>query len=115
VFGLRLDGEEVAVTEEYLQQKGFAIISTATGSVIVTYDSKSKTAVAFSAAEFDKTVLDSLKVDGNSVSLPDYGLSWEAFTGKAITGETKDLQQVPVITAFWFAWVSFFPGTELVK
>ena len=44
------------------------------------------------------------------------GSVWDSVTGEAIAGPLQGtvLDQLPVTRAFWFAWSSFFPNTQVV-
>lgn len=78
VYGVRLSEGAFAVTMDYLEEHGSAVIGKES-MVTVRYDSGSKTVSATRAAG----------------------------------GE--DATPVPVVTAYWFAWASFFPSSKLIK
>ena len=44
------------------------------------------------------------------------GSSWNLERGAAVTGELagERLEEIPVTLAFWFAWSSFYPNTEVL-
>jgi hypothetical protein len=44
------------------------------------------------------------------------GSSWSLERGAAITGELagERLEEIPVTLAFWFAWSTFYPNTEVL-
>jgi len=44
------------------------------------------------------------------------GSSWNLERGEAVTGELagERLEEIPVTLAFWFAWSSFYPNTEVL-
>jgi hypothetical protein len=115
VFGLRLGDSQIAVSESYLQNKGYAIISEAKPPVVVTFDSASRTVAAFSLRDIDQSVLNELNVEADRILLPISNESWDARTGRVVEGDSGDLMMVPVITSYWFAWASFFPDTKLIK
>jgi hypothetical protein len=109
VFGLRLSGKNVAVSKRYLTENSFAFIQNNPLSVLVVFDKNSNTVSAFYASgEFKNAKVVEGKIElGNTV--------WKAGTGVLLKGDGENLDQVPIITAFWFAWASFFPETELIE
>ncbi|NQU28742.1 MAG: DUF3179 domain-containing protein [Candidatus Marinimicrobia bacterium] len=40
---------------------------------------------------------------------------WNLLTGQPTADSGDPLSAQPLTSAFWFAWASFFPNTELVK
>lgn len=116
VFGLRLARGEIAISRPYLSQHGFAIVDSS--RVIVTYDTPAATAAAFALdGVTDATLLRVIEgriITGENADASGVAVSWDASTGRVIEGPGDDLRAVPLVTAFWFAWASFFPETELV-
>ena len=110
IYGIRFDNSEIAIAKTYLQKHHFAVITSYSHPVIVMYDARNNTTTAFQLPDITQTVP---TVTDNRIVLD--SLSWNALTGKAVSGNTTDLQHVPITTAFWFAWASFFPNTELIK
>lgn len=115
IFGVRVENHQSAVSLEYLEANGYAMLSMPSHAVIVTYDKQSGTVAAFSLGETRPTGQADLSVADSRIVLKDGSASWEAYTGKLSSGTGDDLQSVPVITAFWFAWASFFPNSDLIK
>jgi len=109
VYGVRLTNGETAISDKYLRKHGFAVISDVSPHIIVTYDSSSNTAAAFSIENKDKSAL---SVTENKIILD--SLVWNTQTGHTLSGNAHNLEPVPIITAFWFAWASFFPETKLI-
>jgi len=109
VFGFRLSGKNVAVSKEYLTTKSFVFFQNSPTGVLVVFDKNSNSVSAFGVpGEFkDAKVVEGKIVLGNAV--------WKAGTGVLLKGDGENLDKVPIITAFWFAWASFFPETELIK
>lgn len=115
VFGLRLSDKTIAVSKDYLIKNGFVTLADGDTPVVLSYDNNSKTAVAFALNGVDAVDPTKLKVKGNRI-LPGEGKSsWHAATGRSNSADTPNLTMIPVITAYWFAWISFFPNTELIK
>lgn len=115
IFGVRVDNHQGAVTLEYLETNNFALLSISDRMIIVTYDKRSETVAAFNLGQVTQTGRADFSMVDSKIALGDGTVSWEAFTGKLSSGTGVDLQSVPVITAFWFAWASFFPNSDLVE
>lgn len=114
VFGLRLDGKQIAISQGYLSEKQFVVLEQFSPPVVVTYDTASYSVAAFSlpaqlADSSDLTLVD------DRITLNSSRTAWNARTGQLLSGEGSNLASLPVTSAFWFAWVSFFPETELLK
>lgn len=109
VFGLRLAGKNIAIGKKYLSEKNYTFINNNTDNILIVYDNENNTVSAFKLT--DKS--ENYSVSSGSITSGD--MTWNAFTGERNGGEGAALEQVPVITAFWFAWASFFPETELIK
>lgn len=114
IFGLRLENVEVAISKVYLKKHKYWVINTDKSRVIIHYNSDSETARAFYLPPGAQTN-DDIAVTNNTILLRDKGNVWSFSTGNVIQGNGLALRPVPVITAFWFAWVSFFPQTILIK
>ncbi len=115
VFGLRLDDRELAVSTEYLSRNRFLAISDNSVPIVITYNLSGKTAAAFSLNGIAKNLLPDLKIEDGKIIITGTNTEWDADTGKIVSGNGKDLDLYPLITSYWFAWISFFPDTELVK
>ncbi len=111
VYGIRLEGNAVAVAESYLAEHGFLLTTLSETPIIITYDPAGKAASAFHLPMSnisEVAVEDDWVVDNNQ-------RKWHAATGIAAESEEAALESLPLISAFWFAWVNFFPNTELVQ
>lgn len=115
IFGVRVDNHQSAVSLEYLEANRYAVLPLASITIIVTYDKPSETVNAFKLEGITLAEIPDLLVTDSKISLKDGSAIWEVSTGKLLSGSGSDLESVPVITAFWFAWASFFPGSDLVK
>ena len=115
VFGVRLDNLQSAVSLEYLETNGHAILPIGPDKIIIAYDKSSQTVNGFLLAKSDQSAITDLSVIYSRITTKDGSLSWEASSGKLLKGEGKDLEPVPVISSFWFAWASFFPNSDLIK
>ncbi len=113
VYGLRLESGPAAVSENYLVWNSFALLDDEKQKIIVTYDSTGQTASAFKFPRDIEPTKDKLKINNNKLSFEDN--IWDINTGQNLSDNAESLTRVPLITAFWFAWASFFPETELIK
>ncbi|UCD95615.1 MAG: DUF3179 domain-containing protein [Candidatus Zixiibacteriota bacterium] len=115
VIGLRLGDNQTAVSEDYLQTNGYAVIPEAKPPVVITFDSETRTAAAFLLPGTGPTGATKIRVETGRILLPGKNISWDAKTGRVVEGGGDDLKMVPAITSYWFAWISFFPSTRLIK
>lgn len=115
VYGLRFGDRAVAISRNTLESQKLVILSNVSPPVAVTYDPETQTAAAFA---LDSTLVGSPKdvtVDGSALSVKGDSTVWNARTGHLEEGTGRDLEPVPLLTSYWFAWISFFPETELIK
>jgi len=89
------------------------IVEKSNPPVIMYYNSQSKTVTAYVLPE--KLTKNKIIIKANQMLNAEDDDGWNLITGKSISTDTNDLQRVPVITAYWFAWISFFPDSELIK
>ncbi len=115
VYGLRDGQKQVAIAESYLQRNGWALTKEMSTPVLITYDSASHTIAAFAWPKSAGMNSDSAVIKDGILSVIGLEATWEAYTGRVISGAEQNLRPVPLVTAFWFAWISFFPDTELIK
>lgn len=116
VMGLRLNGAARAYPFKELGQQ--AVVNDALGDieVVVAYDRDSQMAVPFARQVADQILTFQLREGGFPFQLRDLetGSIWD-LTGLAIDGPLSGtrLTQVPAHNAFWFAWVTFWPETDV--
>lgn len=115
VIGIRFTDREVAVSYDYLNREQYAFIPDPVSPVILIFNTDGATVSAFAFDKTDNNYLESLDVKDGIVSIDDGKTKWSAFSGDAISKGIDNLKIKPAMTAFWFAWVSFFPETELIK
>ena len=115
VFGVKLGNHQSAVSLEYLEANGQALLPIASRTVIVIYDKQSQSVNGFLLLENDTLDPAELVVINSKITTKDGSPGWDRSTGKLLSGSGDDLEQVSVITAFWFAWASFFPNSDLIK
>ena len=114
IYGLRLADGEVAISKAYLKDEGFAFIADSKSPIVVTLDAKSRTVAAFRLPHSDNIQVGDFSVSDDRLTFSVNGNTWKMKTGKSTDGQ-GDLSLAPVLSAYWFAWVSFFPETELIK
>ncbi len=115
VFGIRQGDQQVAVAEAYLVERGYAMIADLPEPIVITDDKNSTTAAACAFTGKQTETIKGLKVDSNRIIISDGKLVWDALTGELIEGDGENLALVPTMSAYWFAWLTFFPETELIK
>jgi hypothetical protein len=115
VFGLSIKGSHFAVSEDYLSKNRFALIEAPASTIILILADDGNTTVAYSLADFNADNLKNLKIENNKIVLHGKKVSWDIRDGITVEGNQKALTLIPVVSAYWFAWFSFFPQTELIK
>lgn len=115
ILGLRLGEKNIAISEKFLIKDGYALITDVSPPVILTCGSKGKTVAAFSLKDLSAKDLKQLEISDLTIKHSKKNIVWNACTGKIMSEKGEDLPMVPVITAYWFAWLSFFPNTDLIK
>ncbi|GAB4323593.1 MAG: hypothetical protein Kow0074_15960 [Candidatus Zixiibacteriota bacterium] len=115
VYGLRLDDGAYAVSGEALKLRKAVVLKHTSPPVLVLSSGEEPSAHAFYLpANLDAEQLD-LTVNDGVVSTPSGEHRWHASTGKGMDEASPDLDTAPLISAYWFAWASFFPDTRLQK
>ncbi len=115
VFGLKLNGKKVAITKALLKEYRYKIIESIHDAVLVYFDHKTNTAMAYSLTGLNYPSTADFTVSDSTITLGSRNWSWDLKNGQSHAAETPALARIPVTTAFWFAWVSFFPETELIR
>lgn len=113
VIGLRLKGHKVAVTYDKLAESKLVLVDKVDPPVVVIYDATSQTALAYELVGLSAKQAAEISVTGSVLTAA--GANWDIRSGKPTDGKSKALKPVPLITAFWFAWASFFPTSELIE
>lgn len=106
IFGIRLESMNFAITRDQLLKEIFYSIKFRGERILVIYDRASESVCAF------KLKANRIKIEGNEIVADNN--RWNAFSGKSIDGTVADLEPLPVITSFWFAWKNFFPDSRLI-
>lgn len=101
VYGIRYGGKQFAISLDKLSEEGNIWLNDSDPPVLVTYDKENGSAYAF--------------VSSNESNAPVNDFSIKAGKIHDADGNLLEFEELPIISAFWFAWVSFFPNTELIK
>ena len=113
VMGLRLKDGNFAVTVDKLADSKVILIKRAEPKVVMLYDAATETAFAYEVAGLSGEQAAEISVHGASLVAGD--ATWDIRTGSSTDGKSTALTPVPIITAFWFAWASFFPTSDLIQ
>lgn len=111
VYGLRLGDEQVAIPVSRLTASGLIVANVTRPAVVVVYDKVSHTASAFQLPSDVSEV--SVTKEGSLESAT--GTTWHPVTGRNLSGGAADLKVLPLLSAYWFAWVTFYPDTHLIE
>jgi hypothetical protein len=114
IYGLRVGPEDVAISSEHLAEKRWVLVETKTRPVIVTYDPTSHTASAFALDHPAIQDTKGIHVERAQILTEDGAAAWNARTGMPEKGNVDGLEPTPLLSAYWFAWASFFPATRLI-
>ena len=115
VIGLRLDGHVKAYSVATLAND--RVVNDLIGAVpvVVVFDAASQSGAVFRRDPGGRLL--SFQPGAAALELVDEqtGSRWDGLSGASVSGSLKDtsLEQVPVTYAFWFAWSSFYPETDL--
>lgn len=112
VIGLRLPFSDVAVTTEKLADEKVVLIPDAQPPVVIAYDGATETAFAYQLTGFPEAQRADISLEGTALSIGD--TTFDLRTGQPAEDNVAALKPIPIITAFWFAWASFFPTTDLI-
>lgn len=115
IVGIRSGDKQLAIAAKLLKNKKAIVSDHLSPAVVLTSDESGRTISAFSLEQFEPDVAKKIKMADGHLMLKETDLTWDAQTGKLLSGEGEDLKTVPFTTCYWFAWITFFPDTKLVK
>jgi len=115
VYGIRVKQHEVAVSKIFLTENPLYIYNISDQNILIYFQSSGETVIAFKLPFSKKLSQEEFQLDDRSIFLSKTNTRWNILTGQVLSGPGKPLQEVPVISAFWFAWVTFFPETDLIQ
>ena len=116
VLGLRVDGDAIAFPFDEMDHQ--QIINTTVGGleVAIAWDSSTRMAIPFARRAGEQSLTFKIVNKGFPFSMRDRetGTLWD-IRGLAVEGELagERLIQIPAHNAMWFAWVTFWPNTEV--
>ena len=119
VLGLDFHGNTKAYPLAVLEARPVVNDSFAGRGVLVFFDSRTRTAIAYERSVNGETLTfrTAGKPAGINTVLVDEetGSRWLAFTGRAIEGPLKGetLSRALSHLSFWFAWTDWYPNTEI--
>lgn len=116
VLGIAIDGEAAAFAHDDLGRTAIATWALAGEPVVVVYDRAGGSAAAFSReAAGRELTFRAEAADPRSARDDQTGSTWDLVRGVATAGplEGTQLEELPVVNAYWFAWAAFHPDTKL--
>lgn len=115
VLGLNWGDYQIAVALDKLKQSEFVHLDKINPQVLIIYDQNSETALSYIIPEAELYQNKTITLVNNSIIIEGTDYKWNIYSGKSNSDKLPDLELAPVITSYWFAWISFFPKTELIK
>jgi len=110
VIGVAFDGESLAipvgtilserVVNTFVGFKNIVLVGHPTTGVIGAYDGDW---VRFSAGSAARSLVD------------ETGAEWSVGDDSLVAEDSRVLKRIPAHELFWFAWIAFFPGTEIYE
>jgi len=117
VYGLRLKDRQVAVSLDKLEKDNLVLIDGNGRSLIVAYNPKGGTVVAYQLPASVSVRTSDFKIEEGRIGSTDGVTMWSLATGEPVAGSSgvEKLHPLPILSSYWFAWISFFPETELIR
>lgn len=113
VYGLRIAGRQVAIAADLLDRERLVKLAQFTSPAVV-IGAPGGGGAAFSW-EAEPDLMAKLALVEDTLIVAGSEMRWNAGSGRSLNENADDLPLLPMTSAYWFAWVSFFPNTELVK
>lgn len=118
VMGISRGTSSIAFPHENLRKAGVAWARVGGEHVVAAWNESGRSSVAFLARAFGKE-LDFSRAGEDPARARDAttGSTWNLLRGEAVEGPLKGarLEQIAATDAYWFAWSSFYPRTEVWK
>jgi len=112
IYGLRKEDHQIAVPDTIFSAKPAYLIELDTLQIVLIRDKDNNAAAYLLPAT--RGFRWRLELDGQSIKILSGGDPDTVFEFRdGLQSEGKTLKSFPVVTAFWFAWKSFFPKTEI--
>ncbi len=116
VLGLRIDGDAIAFPFDQMGDRQIIHVTMGGLDVAVAWDAASRMAIPYSRQVAGQVLNFDVVEEGFPFSMRDQetGTLWD-IRGLAVEGELagERLAQLPAHNAMWFAWVTFWPNTEV--
>lgn len=112
ILALRLPeypNEQVAISTKFLKKHPIHIEKIGDQKLLILTDKSGANRV------YDPEGLNFARYDQDIQVIDTSGEKWVLYENKLISSEGRVLTGIPAHRAFWFAWVSAFPNTRLVK
>ena len=112
-------GEETVrgYAERHLQLQG-ALNDTLDGrEILVTMDGESAVVAVFDRTLDGAVLLFEAAQELDLMTDRQTGSTWDRVSGRAVSGQLvgSQMERVPFVESFWFAWTDFYPRTELYE
>ncbi len=115
VVGIRIDNQQAALAMKLLRRKGMVVVDKFEPPIVVTHNDSTGSISAFSLGSLPSDMRKKLKFKDGRIIVKKTDVAFDPVTGVIVSGEGDNLESLPFTTAYWFAWVSFFPDTKLMK
>ena len=119
ILGIQLAGRSIVFPLKVLKKKRIVHARIGPIPVVIAYAAKGDTAVVFTTSSSDGAEL-TFQVGQPRYGVPTIideasGSTWLALSGEAVDGPRKGETLTPIgaMIAYWYAWQSFFPGSEI--
>jgi len=116
VYGLALDGESKAYTNESLQRQGTVIDTVGYTPILIVMEKDKKSVRAFDRRIDGRKLEFFAKAEASDLTLLDAetGSEWD-FKGLATSGPLKgrQLSKLSILADYWFDWKTYHPNTGL--
>ena len=115
VIGIRSGDRQVAVFARKLKNRNAIVIEKVDPAVVATSSDDGQILAVFSLEQFGEDQAKKMTMLDGQLGFKDSQQRWNPQTGELLAGNGTDLPLVPFTPCFWFAWVSFFPDTDLIR
>lgn len=119
VVGIHEAGEAVAIPQPLLEKKTVVQFSLAGKPMVVMYAPGEETPAVYRAVAEGRTLSFRARKGGGQTVIEDIetGSVWSPLEGKAVIGplEGKQLERVPYLHSFWYAWSAYRPETRVIS
>ena len=111
VHGVEVDGDAKAYPVDSVRGVGTMQDTVAGRSILIVAPDGTNFVHAFRSPSSSEISSRNISLTSGEIT-DNTGRRW-ALDGAALSTETQDLQELPVIRSYWFAWSAFHPNSEL--